>query len=157
MQIEYFRLIDRIITLDLAARTIQVEANVPTESTIFEGHFPEYPLMPGVLLLETMAQASGWLILGVTRFAWMPFFAAVKEAKFRSFVTPGMTLTVNAALEHEGSGYVIARADIRKQEKLICNADLTFRLAPFPTKNFLAHMKEVATAISFPMELVPNG
>jgi len=40
MQIEYFRLIDRIIALDLAARTIQVEANVPTESTIFEGHFP---------------------------------------------------------------------------------------------------------------------
>ena len=113
MQIEYFRLIDRIIALDLAARTIQVEANVPTESTIFEGHFPGHPLMPGVLLLETMAQASGWLVIGVTKFTCMPFFAAVKEAKFRSFVTPGMALTVNAAIEHEGSGFAVTRAEIR--------------------------------------------
>src|SRR6476659_8510585 len=101
MQLEYFRLIDRIIAIDLAARTIDVEANVPQASTIFEGHFPDYPLMPGVLLLETMAQASGWLIIGLTKFTRMPFFAAVKEAKFRSFVTPGTMLTVSAAIEHE--------------------------------------------------------
>src|SRR6185503_6120738 len=140
MQIEYFRLIDRIIALDLAARTIQVEANVPTESTIFEGHFPGYPLMPGVLLLETMAQASGWLVIGVTKFTCMPFFAAVKEAKFRSFVTPGMALTVSATLEHEGSCYAVTRADIRgrdsNQNKLLCNAEITFRLVPFPSPHF---------------------
>ena len=40
MQLEYFRLIDRIVALDVAARTIKAEANVPTHSTIFEGHFP---------------------------------------------------------------------------------------------------------------------
>ena len=135
MQIEYFRLIDRIIALDLAARTIQVEANVPTESTIFEGHFPGYPLMPGALLLETMAQASGWLVIGVTKFTCMPFFAAVKEAKFRSFVTPGMALTVSATLEHEGSGYAVTRAEIRGRDS----------------------MEKVAAAISFPMELAANG
>ncbi len=65
------------------------EAIVPTQSTIFEGHFPGYPLMPGVLLLETMAQTSGWLIIGLTKFTRMPFLAAFKEAKLRSFVTPG--------------------------------------------------------------------
>ena len=161
MQIEYFRLIDRIIALDLAARTIQVEANVPTESTIFEGHFPGYPLMPGVLLLETMAQASGWLVIGITRFTCMPFFAAVKEAKFRSFVTPGMALTVNAALEHEGSGYAVTRAEIRGRDgnpdKLLCNAEITFRLVPFPSPQFRDSMEKVAAAISFPMELAANG
>src|SRR6185503_20286085 len=104
MRLEYFQLLDRIVELDLANRTIRTEATVPHESTIFEGHFPGYPLMPGVLLLETMAQASGWLVIGVTKFTCMPFFAAVKEAKFRSFVTPGMALTVSATLEHEGSG-----------------------------------------------------
>jgi 3-hydroxyacyl-[acyl-carrier-protein] dehydratase len=161
MQIEYFRLIDRIIALDLAARTIQVEANVPTESTIFEGHFPGYPLMPGVLLLETMAQASGWLVIGITKFTCMPFFAAVKEAKFRSFVTPGMALTVNATLEHEGSGYAVTRAEIRgrdsNQDKLLCNAEITFRLVPFPSPHFRDSMEKVAAAISFPMELVGHG
>ena len=51
MRIEYFQLIDRIVDLDLDARTIRVDAQVPDESTIFEGHFPGHPLMPGVLLI----------------------------------------------------------------------------------------------------------
>jgi 3-hydroxymyristoyl/3-hydroxydecanoyl-(acyl carrier protein) dehydratases len=47
MRIEYFQLIDRIVGLDTSAWTIDVEAVVPLESTIFEGHFPGQPLMPG--------------------------------------------------------------------------------------------------------------
>ena len=68
MRLEYFQLIDRIIALDTAGQTIRTEAIVPTSSTIFEGHFPGYPLMPGVLLCEAMAQTSGWLIIALTRF-----------------------------------------------------------------------------------------
>ena len=59
MRLEYFQLIDRIVDLNLGERTISSEAIVPTESTIFEGNFPGYPLMPGVLLIEVMAQTSG--------------------------------------------------------------------------------------------------
>ena len=92
MRIEYFQLIDRIIDLNLNDLTIRVEANVPTESTIFEGHFPGRPLMPGVLLIESMAQASGWLLIARTRFEKMPFLAALKEVKLRTFVTPGQAL-----------------------------------------------------------------
>src|SRR5438128_283307 len=66
MRLEYFQLIDRIVDLDLAQQTIRTEARVPTASTIFEGHFPSYPLMPGVLLIEAMAQTSGWLVIAVT-------------------------------------------------------------------------------------------
>src|SRR2546426_12468572 len=105
MNLEHFQLIDRIVDLDLAQQIIRVEARVPTASTIFEGHFPGYPLMPGVLLIEAMAQTSGWLIIGLTRFTRMPFFAAVKEAKLRSFVTPGQQLTLGAKLLHHGSGF----------------------------------------------------
>ena len=86
MRLEYFQLIDRIVGLDLPGRKISSEATVPTQSTIFEGHFPGYPLMPGVLLVEAMAQTSGWLVVAVNNFARMPFLAAVKEAKFRTFV-----------------------------------------------------------------------
>src|SRR5262247_3382503 len=113
MRIEYFQLIDRIVDLDLAGQTIRTEARVPTASTIFEGHFPGYPLMPGVLLIEAMAQTSGWLVIGVTKFTRMPFLVAVKEAKFRNFVEPGTVLSLSAKLVHEGSGFAVTEADIK--------------------------------------------
>src|SRR5258707_4889046 len=120
MRLEYFQLIDRVVALDLESKTILVEAEVPTESTIFEGHFPDYPLMPGVLLLETMAQTSGWLIIGVTGFTRMPFLAAFKEAKLRTFVLPGQTLTVSAKLEHEGSGFTVAQSQLAVAGNRVC-------------------------------------
>ena len=79
MRLEYFQLIDRIVDLKLADRKISSEATVPTESTIFEGHFPGYPLMPGVLLIEAMAQTSGWLVLALNHFRRVPFLASVKR------------------------------------------------------------------------------
>src|SRR5262245_24721425 len=157
MRLEYFRLIDRILELDPAGRKIRAEAVVPTESPIFEGHFPGLPLMPGVMLLETMAQASGWLIIGVTRFTRMPFLAAFKEAKLRSFVKPGQTLSVTAEITHEGSGFAVTEAQIAIDGKRVCNAEITFRLVDFPSPMFRAGMQEVAVAIAFPMETVANG
>src|SRR3954470_4930989 len=121
MNLEYFHLIDRIAALDVGARTITVEANVPEKSTIFEGHFPGYPLMPGVLLIETMAQTSGWLLIAHTKFTRMPFFVAVKEAKLRSFVMPGQALSVSATLTHDGSGFARTKAEIRHDGKLVAN------------------------------------
>ena len=52
MDLAYFHLIDRITDLNIGEKTIAVEAQVPQQNTIFEGHFPGYPLMPGVLLIE---------------------------------------------------------------------------------------------------------
>jgi 3-hydroxyacyl-[acyl-carrier-protein] dehydratase len=157
MRLEYFQLIDRIVELDLEQRTIRAEATVPTQSTIFEGHFPGYPLMPGVLLLETMAQTSGWLVIGITNFTRMPFLAAFKEAKLRSFVTPGQSLSLSASLTHEGSGYAITKAEIRIDGKLVSNADITFRVVEFPSPAFRASMEQVAETISFPRKALAHG
>jgi 3-hydroxyacyl-[acyl-carrier-protein] dehydratase len=157
MRIEYFQLIDRIVALDLAAQTIQTEARVPTTSTIFEGHFPGYPLMPGVLLIEAMAQTAGWLVIGVTKFTRMPIFAAVKQAKLRSFVTPGQALSLSAKLLHEGSGYAVAKADIRCGGKLTCNAEITFTLIEFPNAEFRASMEKMAAILEFPMGAHADG
>jgi 3-hydroxyacyl-[acyl-carrier-protein] dehydratase len=157
MRLEYFQLIDRIIDLNLNDLTIRVEANVPTESTIFEGHFPGRPLMPGVLLIESMAQASGWLIIARTRFEKMPFLAAVKEAKLRTFVTPGQALTVSAKIAHEGSGFAMTEASVTVDGKTVCNADITFRVVDFPKGDFLDNMHAVARRIAFPLEAVGHG
>ena len=157
MRLEYFQLIDRIIDLNLTDLTIRVEANVPTESTIFEGHFPGRPLMPGVLLIESMAQASGWLLIARNRFNKMPFLAAAKEAKLRTFVTPGQALTVSAKIMHEGSGFAMTEAEIALDGKTMCNADLTFRIVDFPKGEFLENMHAVAKRIGFQLEAAANG
>ena len=157
MRLEYFQLIDRIAELDLAQQTIRAEARVPDTSTIFEGHFPGYPLMPGVLLIEAMAQTSGWLVIAVTNFTRMPFFAALKEAKLRSFITPGQRLSLSAKLLHEGSGYAVAKADIRCDGKLACNAEITFRLVEFPNAEFRANMERMAAILEFPTGALAHG
>lgn len=152
MQLEYFQLIDRVLHLNPDEKTITVEAQVPTQSTIFEGHFPGYPIMPGVLLIETMAQASGWLLLALFKFARMPFLAAVKEAKMRGFIAPGELLTVEASLVHEGSGYSVTEARIRAGGKVRCDSTLTFRHIPFPNEDLRGHMDAVADRIGFPQQ-----
>jgi 3-hydroxyacyl-[acyl-carrier-protein] dehydratase len=152
MQLEYFQLIDRILDLNLEEKTIAVEAQVPKQSTIFEGHFPGHPIMPGVLLIESMAQTSGWLLLAVFNFQRMPFLASVKEAKMRGFVSPGELLKVEASLVHEGSGYAITDARIKVGGKIRCNSTLTFSHVPFPNPDLRGHMDAMAKRIGFPQQ-----
>ena len=151
MRLEYFQLIDRIVGLDRDGRTIRTEATVPTTSTVFEGHFPGHPLMPGVLLIEAMAQTSGWLVIAVNGFQRMPFLAAVKEAKLRRFVTPGERLELEATLVHDGSGFAITAAKVKADGKPVCDAELTFRVLPFPEPEMRVHMEEMAKRLEFPV------
>ena len=156
MQLEYFQLIDRILDLNIAEKTITVEANVPQQSTIFEGHFPGYPIMPGVLLIEAMAQTSGWLLLGLMKFERMPFLAAVKEAKMRGFISPGEVLTIEANVLHEGSGYAMTEARIKIGGKVKCNATLTFSHVPFPHPDLRGHMDAVAKRVGCPQQAISH-
>lgn len=154
MQLEYFHMIDRIVELNVDEKKIVVEAQVPKESTIFEGHFPGFPLMPGVLLIESMAQASGWLQLGVLKFERMPILAAVKEAKVRGSVFPGDLMSIEATLTHEGSGYAMTEAKIRVGGKLRANSSLTFTQIPFPNADMRGYMDSFAKRIGFPQQAV---
>jgi 3-hydroxyacyl-[acyl-carrier-protein] dehydratase len=131
MLLEYFQMIDRIDAVDLAAGRLVARSVVPEQSPVFEGHFPGYPLVPGVLLIETMAQASGFLVLATTKFAAMPFLMSVDGAKMRSFVEPSAELEIEALLEHEGSGFAVTKAKITSGGKKICDAQLKLRTIPF--------------------------
>jgi 3-hydroxyacyl-[acyl-carrier-protein] dehydratase len=147
MRLEYFQMVDRIEEVVPAEGRIRAAAVVPNESTIFEGHFPGYPIMPGVLLIETMAQTSGYLLLALNRFERMPFLIEVRNAKLRSFVTPGTAMTVEATLEHDGSGFAITKAKITADQRAIADAEIRFRTLAFPSPELERMMRETAARI----------
>jgi 3-hydroxyacyl-[acyl-carrier-protein] dehydratase len=134
MRLEYFQLVDRVESVDPADCTIRAIARVPNQSTVFEGHFPGYPILPGVLLIESMAQTSGHLILVLEKFLRMPFLAQIENAKLRQFVAPGTELCVTGQLVHLGSGYAVTKGRVEADGRLVAEAGIRFRTMPFPSE-----------------------
>ena len=113
--------------------------------------------MPGVLLTEAMAQSSGWLLLGVMKFERMPFLAMVKEAKMRGFVSPGELLTIEAKVEHEGSGFAVTEAKGRVGKELKCSADAHLPPYPLPRSGLArATWTRWPNKIGFPMQAMQH-
>jgi 3-hydroxyacyl-[acyl-carrier-protein] dehydratase len=150
MRLEYFQMVDRISLLDPAGRIARADCLVPEASPVFEGHFPGHPLVPGVLLIETMAQIGGWLVLATLRFARMPFLVQVKEAKLRAFVVPGQALEAEATLLHDGSGYAVVEARLTSGGKPVAGAEITYRVVPFPNETLRGEMLKTARRIGVP-------
>lgn len=150
MRLEYFELVDKIEELNLSEGRILVRGNVPAASPVFEGHFPGHPLVPGVLFVEFMAQASGWILLRKLNFEKMGFLASVKEAKMRTFVQPSTSLLAEARIEHEGSGYGVTKCKVRKEDGTpVADATITLRIMPFPNPEFVEVMRKRAEQIGF--------
>ncbi len=152
MRLEYFQMVDRIESLDPDARTVRASCAVPEQSPIFEGHFPGYPLLPGVLMIETMAQTGGWLVLAIQRFVKMPFLMHVKEAKMRSFVLPGQALIAEAHLLHDGSGFAVVKASISAEGKKVADAEIRYGVVAFPNETLRATMLDTARKVGVPKD-----
>jgi 3-hydroxyacyl-[acyl-carrier-protein] dehydratase len=93
----------------------------------FLGHFPNFPIMPGVLMLEAMAQASGILIyqtLNMEEKDLIPLFLGVEKARFRKMVKPGDTLIIEAEIKNKlGKVYKVV-GNIKVNEEIVCEGEL---------------------------------
>ncbi|MEA2115964.1 MAG: 3-hydroxyacyl-ACP dehydratase FabZ family protein [Thermodesulfobacteriota bacterium] len=96
-----FLWLDRV--LELTGESIRAEKTIPADLDIFKGHYPDYPLMPGVLLCEAVFQAGallvGELLKGEQDISGVPVLTRINGAKFKREVRPGDTIEIRAALK----------------------------------------------------------
>jgi 3-hydroxyacyl-[acyl-carrier-protein] dehydratase len=140
-----FLLIDRIIAVERKKRIVAIK-NVTINEPYFQGHFPGYPIMPGVLVVEAMAQAGGLLILLDIEdpASKLLLFTGVDGAKFRRPIHPGDQLRIEMsvlqlrarAVRLEGKAYV--------DGKLVCEATLSCGLVPREKKKSESRVEEAS-------------
>lgn len=154
MRLDRFQLVDRILEIAADHSMTKTAARVPDDHSIFAGHFPGHPIFPGVLIGELMAQTSGFVLLVKNGFSRMPFLAAVKQLNLRSFVVPGTVLECISSLVHEGSGYAVLDAEVRRtgETKPLADARLTFRLTPFPNSTLESQMRSRAAEVGLALD-----
>lgn len=122
-----FLLIDRILDYK-EHESISAIKNVTANESFFTGHFPQRPVMPGVLILESMAQAAG--VLAFLSFGGEPtsdeiyLFAAIDNARFKRVVEPGDQLKIEIKVVKVRQGVIKVQATASVDGEIACTADL---------------------------------
>jgi 3-hydroxyacyl-[acyl-carrier-protein] dehydratase len=124
-----FLLVDRIVELEVGKRIVGLK-HVSMSDGYLQGHFPDYPIMPGVLIVEALAQTGAVLVLiDPANAGKIPFFARIDNCRFRQPVRPGDALRLE--LEVTSFRVQVGKAHGRALvgDAVVCEADLTFALA----------------------------
>jgi 3-hydroxyacyl-[acyl-carrier-protein] dehydratase len=128
-----FLLVDRILELEPVKRIVTTK-QIAEDEDYFRDHFPGYPVVPGVLQVEMMAQSAGkCLMAGIDKSQW-PVLLQVRQANFRKIVTPGASLRIEAQILSCNNSTATSFAKILLDEQLVADATLVFG---FIQKNLL--------------------
>jgi beta-hydroxyacyl-ACP dehydratase FabZ len=123
-----FLLVDRILELEPGKRVVG-QKNVTMNEHFFVGHFPGHPIMPGVLIIEMMAQVGGVMLLKTEGNAGkLAYLAGVEKARFRKPVVPGDTLTAEITIVRSRGNMGWTKAEARVDGTLVCDAEIAFAL-----------------------------
>tara|TARA_Y100001958_G_scaffold159626_1_gene162084 strand:+ start:891 stop:1322 length:432 start_codon:yes stop_codon:yes gene_type:complete len=127
-----FLLIDRIIDVK-KGKEITAQKNVSNNEPFFQGHFPGYPVFPGVLLLEAMAQATAILDVQSNNrdmSKQLYYFVGIDNARFKKQVVPGDIILINAKLIQSKSEVHKFSAECKVDDEIVCKADLIGAIRP---------------------------
>lgn len=122
-----FLLLDKISSIE-PGESIQVIKNTSINEPFYQGHFPENPVFPGVLILESMAQAAGLLVFKTKDLkprASLYMYAGVSKARFKSIVYPGDQMVIDVRLKTERRNVVFLSAKAMVGDTVVCEAELT--------------------------------
>lgn len=123
-----FLLIDAIDELEAGKRAVG-RKNVTMNEYFFQGHFPQQPVMPGVLIIEALAQTGAVALLSMQEYKGkIAYFAAVDKAKFRANVVPGDTLKLEVEIIKMKGTIGIGKAIAYVKDKKVTEAELTFAI-----------------------------
>ena len=119
-----FLLVDRIIDLQPNGKAVGIK-NVTINEPFFQGHFPNYPIMPGVLIVEAMAQVAGILAFHSGAKGNTVYFLSIEKAKFRKPVVPGDQLRFEVTILQQRSNVWKFTAEAFIEDKLVAEAEFT--------------------------------
>lgn len=126
-----FLLVDRIVELETGKRVVGLK-NVTVNEPFFQGHFPGHPVMPGVLIIEAMAQVGGVFAIITDKIGndKVTYFTGIDNARFRRPVVPGDTLRIELELINCKRGFYCFSGKAYVGEVLVAEADLKATFAP---------------------------
>lgn len=121
-------LVDRIIEGEPGKYAVGLK-NVTANEPYFQGHFPDEPIMPGVLQLEALAQVAACCCLSLPEYQGrIALYAGVNKARFKGIVRPGDQVIMRIDVTRSRSGFVFCTAEARVDDEVVCSADLSFAL-----------------------------